>query len=58
MTDFTIPFDDRDAEGLTQILAAFEGTFPEAMDIVRKTIAENPAYRDRAIAAMHKWRGA
>lgn len=56
MTDTTAPFDDRDAEGLTQILGSFQGTLPMAYDIIRREIIANPRARDEAIAAMHKWK--
>lgn len=54
--DFTKPFDDADAEGLAQVLAAFHGTLPESLSIVRRDIAASPEGRDRAIAAMHTWK--
>lgn len=58
MTDFTRPFDDTDAEALAHVLAAWNGTLPDALDVVRRDIVANERSRDQAIAAMRRWRDA
>lgn len=56
MIDYSQPFDDKDAEGLVQVLAAFNGTLPEGMEAARRMVAERPDAIDRAVAQMHAWR--